>query len=94
MKGKLKNDEYLSLKKFNGRLASCDKQRNEINYNKKIINRWNVLLMLHYNKVLIQYRKHNIKKKSNIKHTNANINGLSCFQCVKKESNIIELFKF
>ena len=84
MMDKLENDEYISLKKFNGRLASIDQQRNEKNYNKTIVNRWNVALTLHYNKCLIKYRKHNIKQ------TKENFKVLSCFQSVRNKSNLNE----
>ena len=66
---------FYELRKFTGRLFSAshldvqaDKSLKKMlykkYYNKKIVNKWHLLIWLNANKQLIQYRKHNLVKKN------------------------------
>ena len=69
-------DIYFFLKKFGGRFAKyqetvgetpADSAQIELSskkhYKKYIVNKWHVMLRLTLNQELIQYRRHNIRKK-------------------------------
>ena len=59
-------------------------KKSQKSYNKTILNKWYLLLMLHYNKQLIRYRKSHIKKKKN-KEKKSLISKLMC--CSKKKDS-------
>ena len=65
---------FYELRKFTGRLSashldfpvdkSLKKMLYKEYYNKKIVNKWHLLIWLNANKQVIQYRKHNLVKKN------------------------------
>lgn len=62
------SDEYIiRIRKFTGKTHLIDENKVETakKYNKFIVNKWHVILMIHNNKSLIKYRAHNINKIKN-----------------------------
>lgn len=67
MRRELSHDEFLALRKFKGKLEPIGSDENvslkaSKGYNKRIVNKWHLLVMLKQNLSLIKYRKHLIAK--------------------------------
>jgi len=58
---------HYALRKFRGKLTNetflKEKYAQKKTYNHLVLNRWHIMLRLHLNKELIQYRRHNLKTK-------------------------------
>ena len=58
------NDEFhIEMVSFTGKPIAVIQDNEHKAYNKFIVNKWRVFLMLNYNKTLIKYRKHNLVKE-------------------------------
>jgi hypothetical protein len=74
------NDEFrIKIVEFTGKPIAIQQDTKHKAYKKFIVNRWCVILMLHYNKSLIKYRKHHLKKIEQIEKSSFLQKICSCY---------------